>query len=301
MGPHWGIDIASDYIEGAVVADAASAKTLRRMRIPTEQAGGYYHVLGQVHKLVEVLSADVGVRPDVIGVAHAGALDPVTKTLKATGVEHFDGKPLLSDLETYLGVPIRLASAAHCLALAEVRLGVVPEVMPAARCIVGLRVDAEVGAGIVVNGRVLRGRQGIAGAWGHNFLDESGGRCACGRRGCTETLLSTRALEAFYADASGGRRATLREIAELAAAHDDEAAARTIERLAYNFARAVGPVINLLDPDCIVVGGEASRVEALFTQGPDLIKRFVHNTRLDTLLLRPKLGRRATALGAALL
>ena len=300
MGPVWGIDLGGTKIEGVVLEDAHRLRVLRRTRIPTELDRGYYHVLGQVHKLVEVLSSEVGVRPVRIGIGMPGTLDPVTKTLKNTGHEALDGKPAQSDLETYLGIPVRLANDANCFALAEARSGAVAAVAPAARCVVGVILGTGVGAGIVFNGRVYRGRQGIAGEWGHNFLDESGGRCTCGRYGCAETVLSGPALEAHYAQRTG-RRLGLREIARRAAEGTDLPAGETIERLVYYFAKGIGAVINLLDPDAIVVGGGVGQVDALYTQTPDLLKRFVFNTRLDTPLLRPKLGDSAGVFGAALL
>ena len=300
MGPVWGIDLGGTKIEGVVLEDAHNVRVLRRTRIPTEMDRGYYHVLGQVHKLVEVLSSEVGVRPERIGIGMPGTLDPITKTLKNTGHAALDGKPAQSDLETYLGMPVRLANDANCFALAETRFGAVPEVAPAAKCVVGVILGTGVGAGIVFNGRVYKGRQGIAGEWGHNFLDESGGRCACGRYGCAETILSGPALEAHYHELTGERRG-LREIAQRAEEGADLSAGKTIERLVYHFARGMGAVVNLLDPDAIVVGGGVGQVDALYSKAPDLLKRFVFNTRLDTLVLRPKLGDSAGVFGAALL
>ena len=299
MGPAWGIDIRRARIDGVVLEDPGAPRTLRRMRVPAESEKGYYHVLGQVHKLVEVLSSEVGVRPERIGVSCAGSLDPITKTVKNAGIAALDGKPLLSDLETYLGVPVRLDNAANCLALAETRFGTVTEVMPTARCVVALLLDDTVEGGVVVNGRVMRGRQGIAGSWGHNYLDDRGGPCACGRHGCVQTVIGAEALGEYYAE-SGGYAP---DVAEAITALDDrdDAAARTAERLVYNFAKAVGPVINVIDPDCIVIGGRLAGVDALYDQGPELLKRFVHNTRVDTVVLRPKLGHGASAVGAALL
>lgn len=300
MGPIWGIDLGGTKIEAVVLEGASVTRVLRRMRIPTEMDKGYYHVLGQMHKLVEVLSAEVGVRPAQIGIGTPGSIDPITKTLKNTGWEALEGKPMHADLETYLGVPVKLANDANCFALAEARFGCVPEVMPSAKCVVGVILGSGVGAGIVFNGRVYSGRQGIAGEWGHNFLDESGGRCSCGRYGCAESIISGPALEAYYYNLSG-HKLTMQEIAIEAERGDNTAAAQTIERLVYNFAKGMGNIINLLDPDVIVIGGGVGQVEALHSKGPDLIKRFVYNNRLDTLIMRPKLGDSAGVFGAALL
>jgi len=300
MGPSWGINLGESKIEGIVLADAASRTVLRRMRIPTELDKGYYHVLGQIHKLVEVLSAEVGVRPDKIGVACRGSIDPVTKTLKGSGWEVMDSKPILTDLQTYLGVPIKMANDANCFALAEARFGEALDILPAAKTIVGVLVGSGVGAGIVINGRILNGRQGIAGEWGHNYLDDAGGKCSCGRFGCVETMISGPALEAYYTSLTS-RQLDLSDIAEAAEKGEDEAAAKTIERLVYHFAKAISPMINILDPDVIVLGGAVGKIGALIQQSPELIKRFIFNKRLDTLVLAPKLGKHATVFGAAML
>ena len=300
MGPVWGIDVGGSKIEAVVLEGPSVTRVLRRIRIPTEIDKGYYHVLGQIHKVVEVLSAEVGVRPESVGVGAPGSLDPITKTIKGSGWEALEGKPLRSDLETYLGLPVRLGNDANCFALAESRFGSVPDVLPTAKCVVGIILGSGVGAGIVYNGRLHLGRQGIAGEWGHNFLDESGGRCTCGRYGCAETVLSGPALERHYHGLTG-ERLDMREIAARAAGGDDAAAAQTVERLVYYFAKGVGAIINLLDPDAIVIGGGVGQVEALHANGPDLLRRFVYNPRLDTLLLRPKLGDSAGVFGAALL
>lgn len=300
MGPVWGIDLGGSKIEGVVLEDAHRMRVLRRTRIPTEMARGYYHVLGQVHKLVEVLSSEVGVRPEGIGIGMPGTLDPITKTLKNTGHAALDGKPAQSDLETYLGMPVKIANDANCFALAEARHGSVPAVAPAAKCVVGVILGTGVGAGIVLNGRVYKGRQGIAGEWGHNFLDESGGACACGRYGCVETVISGPALEDHY-EGLTGRRLPMEDIAARAEDGDDLAAGKTVERLVYNFAKGIGAVVNLLDPDAVVIGGGVGQVDALHAKAPELIKRFVYNSRLDTLILRPKLGDSAGVFGAALL
>jgi len=300
MGPNWGINIGSTQVEAVLLDGLSRARPFRKMRVPLDPEQGYYYVLGQVHKLVEVLSADVGMRPDRIGVSTWGQLDPETKTLKNSGSQALDGKPLLSDLETYLGVPVRIENAANCLTLAETRFGVVTQIAPDARCILGLLIEDRVDGGIVLNGRIFSGRQGIAGSWGHNYLDAGGGTCDCGRHGCTQTVLSDQALEEFYAT-QGGRMAGVHDIMACAEDGQDDAASETLERYVYNLAKALGPVINILDPEVVVLGGTLSAMDAVYEQGPELLRRFVHNSRVDTKLVRPQLGHAASAYGAALL
>lgn len=299
MGPQWGIDLGGTKIEGIALAERASVKPLARMRLPTEMAGGYYHVLGQVHKLVEVMAAELGVRPETIGVGLPGNLDPITQTLKSSGHEALDGKPLRRDLETYLGIPVRIGNDANCFALAEARHGAAAEACPGAKCVLGVVLGSGVGGGVVVNGRIYRGRQGIAGEWGHTPLLGEDEPCVCGRVGCVETVISGPALERFYERLTGTRRDLVDVVAR--STRGDAAAAATVDRLVYNFARGLGAVVNVLDPDCVVVGGGVGQVDALFAEGLELLPRFVYNPRVDTLVLRPKLGDSAGVFGAAML
>ena len=300
MGPSWGIDIRGHYVEGVVLEHPAATRVLRRLRVPTEVAKGYYHVLGQVHKLVEVLCAEVGVRAERVGVAIPGHLDPVTRTLKHSGLEAFDGKPLASDLQTYLGLDVRLQGGARCMALAETRFGAVTESAPGAKAVFGVLLGERLSGGLVLNGRVYDGRQGIAGSFGHTHLDAAGGPCWCGKHGCAETLLGGPAIAAQVEQLTG-RTAAVAELFE----GDDPAGLEGLdavrEHIVYNLARALGPVVNVLDPDCILLAGPVAADAVVFEQLPEVLKRFVHNGRLDTLVLRPKLGADAVAIGAALL
>jgi len=299
MGPRWGIDIQAEYVEGLVLESLGAPRSLRRLRVASEVDKGYYHVLGQVHKLVEVLSAEVGMRASKIGVAVPGNFDPITKTLKQSGLNAFEAKPLATDLRTYLGLEVTLQDAARCMTLAETRFGIVTESVPNAKCVVGVRLGNYLSGAVVINGRILNGRQGIAGSFAHSYLDAKGGNCWCGKHGCAETLLAGRSIERFYTDLSGKhlplstlfgpRNESLPYMAELR------------EHVVYNLAKALGPVINLLDPDCIVLGGLPVNDDVVFNQLPEVLKRFVHNSRLDTVLVRPKLGRRVVVTGAALL
>ena len=299
MGPSWGIDIRGQHIEGVVLEDPGSPRVLRRLRVPTEVDRGYYHVLGQVHKLVEVLSADVGMRADRVGLAIPGHLDPITKTLKHSGLEAFDGKPLPTDLQTYLGLEVKLQGGARCMTLAECRFGSVTEQMPGAKAVLGVQLGEHVEGAIVINGRILNGRQGIAGSIGHTFLDPKGGPCWCGKHGCVDTLLSAGAIEQHYHMLNGRERTIEAIFSGSAGPRPDLDALR--EHIVYNLAKALGPAISLLDPDCVVLAGLPVDDKVVMQQLPEVLKRFVSNTRLDTLILQPKLGSQSVAIGAALL
>ena len=147
---------------------------------------------------------------------------------------------------------------------------------------------------------MLHGGQGIAGEWGHNVLDPAGDPCYCGRRGCVETVLSGPSLERFYEGRSGVRR-ELPEIASRADSGADEAAGAAVDRLAEGFGRAIASVVNILDPEVVVLGGGVSNVDALYGQGVEEMSRWVFNDRLDTRLVRNELGDSAGVFGAAML
>ncbi len=296
---HWGIDLGGTKIEGVVVRphSTGAPEVLARRRLPTEASRGYDHVVGQVQRLVDQLGQEVGTLPARIGIGTPGTLDPATRLLKNSNTTCLNGRPFADDLSTALGVPVALANDANCFALAETRWGAAAH-LPAGATVFGVILGTGVGGGVVVNGQLLAGRHGIGGEWGHNFLDESGGPCYCGRVGCVETVLAGPSLERFYAQQSG----TARPLPEIMQRADtDLAAAATRRRLLDFFGRALGPVINLLDPDAVVLGGGVGNVAALYTDGPAAVAPYVFNPTFETPLLAPRLGDSAGVFGAALL
>ena len=182
-----------------------------------------------------------------------GTLDPQTGLMKNCNSTILNGKALDKDLQQLLQVPVRLANDANCFALAETRLGVVRQVAPDAEVVFGIIMGTGVGAGIVVNGKLLYGRHGIAGEWGHNVIEPNGAPCYCGKAGCLETVISGKGLESYYRR-QAHQSLPLPEIVELAAG-GDSCAEKTMARLIDYFGLAVAQIINVLDPDVIVVGG----------------------------------------------
>jgi predicted NBD/HSP70 family sugar kinase len=235
-------------------------------------------------------------RPPRIGFGTPGTTDPVSGELKNSNSTCLNGRPLREDLSRLLGTQARLANDANCFALAEALFG-------AARgrgVVLGLILGTGVGGGIVVDGRVLDGRHGIAGEWGHNPICGETAPCYCGRAGCVETVLAGPALERFYRERTG-TAASLREIAQRDRA-GEPAAAATLERLVSKFGEAIAAVINILDPDAIVIGGGVGNLEILYTErARAAIRRHLFNPELRTELLRPALGDSAGVFGAALL
>src|SRR5687768_3847877 len=238
----WGIDLGGTKMEGVILDSLNDNKTIVRTRIDTEASKGYEHIVSQLARLIKELEQQSGLRPETIGIGTPGVLDPLLQTMKNCNTTCLNGKPLKKDLEEKLQLPVRLANDANCFALAEAQLGVVKEKCDGAQMVFGIIMGTGVGGGIVYNGRIWGGRHGIGGEWGHNFLDESGGPCYCGKTGCVETVLSGPALEKYYAGLSGNKM-KLKEIVGLAASRSDEAASKTMDRLHYFFGKGVASII----------------------------------------------------------
>jgi len=291
----WGIDLGGTKIEGAILDADSLSRTSLRLRLPTEAARGYEHILGQISRLVGMLEAESGEkRPPCIGIGTPGATEPTTGGLKNSNTTCLNGRSLKDDLRSRLGTEVRLANDANCFALAEASLGVAV----GAPVVVGLILGTGVGSGIVVNGRVLDGLHGIAGEWGHNPLCGEQTPCYCGRKGCIETVISGPSLERYYRSL-GGAQLRLPEIAQ---APDDPHAAATLDRLRKKFGEAIGAVTNILDPDAIVIGGGVGNLDLLYAdETREAILAHTFNGELRTRLLRPALGDSAGVFGAAML
>lgn len=231
-----------------------------QVRVPTPRAGGYEAITAAIAALVTRLESEVQARC-TIGIGTPGAISHTTGAIKNSNTTCLNGRPLQQDLERRLGRPIRLENDANCLALSEARDG-------AARdygCVFAVILGTGVGGGIVINKTLWSGRQRIAGEWGHNTLDPQGPDCYCGHRGCVETLLSGPGLVADY-QRHGGTRA-VDAPAVVAAARDGEPQAQaSLRRYGERLGQALAVVVNILDPDIIVVGGGLSAVPEIYEQ-----------------------------------
>ena len=295
--PLWGVDLGGTKIEAAIVDATTPERAIHRVRLPTEASRGYDHIVGRVREVIELLERESDVeRPGIIGIGTPGAVEPSAGTLKNANTVCLNGRPLATDLAAALGVDVRVANDANCFALAEATMG-------AARgrgVVIGLILGTGVGSGIVVHRRVLHGLHGIAGEWGHNPMRGESTPCYCGRLGCVETVISGPALERYHREA-GRIDAPLPEIARRADGGDQNAIA-TIQRLIDKFGEAIAAVINILDPDAIVIGGGVGQTARLYApETRDAIRRHLFNPDLRTEILRPVLGDSAGVFGAALL
>ncbi len=296
----WGIDLGGTKIEGVILKSANDPEILFRDRVPTEADQGYERILQQAKKIVDMMQQNSGFIPDRIGFSTPGVLDPKLGTMKNCNTVAMNGRRMKDDLENLLGLQIEMANDADCFALAETRYGVVKEQFPDARIVFGVIMGTGVGGGIVVDGRAIVGLQGIAGEWGHNFLDESGGLCYCGKSGCVEKVISGPALEKYYFNETGNRK-PLKDIVALAESKVDPTAQKTMLRLIEFFGKSLSVIINILDPDVIVIGGGVGNIDLLYDRGLDAVRKYIFNNRLDTPIVKPSLGDSAGVIGGAFL
>jgi fructokinase len=287
-----GIDLGGTKIEGVALDDAGAL--IARERIATEREGGYAHILGRIATLHASIVRRAGAGAHTLGIGTPGSISPRTGLLRNSNTVALNGRPLVADLEQRLGRTFAIENDANCFALAEALHG-------AGRghaLVFGVILGTGCGGGIVWNGRVHAGRNRLGGEWGHTVLDPAGPACFCGAHGCVETFLCGPALEAEYARRSGLRRGA----AAIAAATSDDAAARaTLDAYIERFGRALANLVDVLDPDMIVLGGGLSNVDALYSRGVEAVSRHVFGDAFDTPIVRHALGDSAGVIGAALL
>ncbi len=296
-----GLDLGGTKLEAAIL-HKDSLEVVDRMRIDTNAHLGYDHIVNQITHIIQTISAKNMMQFDKVGIATPGTLDPMTNTMKNCNTTALNGRALKDDLMVKLpGMAVNLSNDANCFAIAETNLGIVKDVMPEAKVVFGVIMGTGVGGGIVVNGHVIGGRHGIGGEWGHNYLDESGGPCYCGKVGCVENVISGPATERFYQKISGNHK-KLKDIVADYRSGDAPFAKQTMERLFDNFSKAISVIINVLDPDAIVIGGGVGNIDELYTIGVDKVKAHIFNSGVvSTVFLKPKLGDSAGVFGAALL
>ena len=260
-----GIDLGGTKIEGIALDEG---RERARLRMPTPQQD-YGATVEAVAALVASLDRACTDRDSTtVGVGIPGSVDPATGLVKNANSTWLIGRPLCADLESRLGRPVRIANDANCFAVSEAADGAAA----GAEVVFGVIVGTGVGAGIVVDGRVLTGPNAVAGEWGHNPLpwpqpDEwPGPACYCGKTGCIETFLSGPGMARDHAATTGVWRAPEAIVAD--AEHGSDVAEATLRRYEDRMARALAAIVNVLDPDVVVLGGGMSNVERLYARVP---------------------------------
>jgi len=287
-----GIDLGGTKIEGVVLD--AGGKELFRKRISTEREHGYRHVLNRIKLIHDELVAAVPGKPTTFGIGTPGAISPRTGLLKNSNTVCMNGQPVKADLEKLLGRSIEIQNDANCFAMAEALLGA----GKGKKLVFGVIMGTGCGGGIVYKGEVFTGAQAIAGEWGHMSIDPHGPVCYCGNKGCIETFISGGGLENRYAEKYGVRRA-LKEVTAAYFAGEPQAV-EFMREFFDRFGRAMANLIDILDPDVVVLGGGVSNFPAVYTEGVAAVKKYVFTDELLTPIVQHQLGDSAGVLGAAL-
>lgn len=293
-----GIDLGGTKTE--IVALDASGRERFRHRVPTPH-GDYVATLDAITGLVRDAERSLGVAPGscTVGIGTPGSLSSVTELLRNSNSVCLNGRPFKRDLETRVGREVRMSNDANCFAVSEAQDGAAA----GAHVVFGVILGTGVGGGIVIDGIALEGRNGIAGEWGHNPLpwprddERPGAACYCGRRGCIETFLSGPAFERDHRARTGRDLPTVDIVAQAAAG--DAQAQASLALYEDRLSRALAHVINLLDPDVIVLGGGMSNTERLYEAIPKRWGAWVFSDRVDTRLVRNAHGDSSGVRGAA--
>jgi fructokinase len=290
-----GIDLGGTKIE--IIALDEAGQELMRRRVATPQ-NDYTATLNAIVQLVHEVEAALG-RIGTVGIGTPGAISRATGRLKNSNSVCLNGQPILDDLERLLERTLRIENDANCFALSEAMDGAAA----GADVVFGVIIGTGTGAGIVIAGRALTGPNAIAGEWGHNPLpwpqaqELPGGDCYCGKRGCIETWLSGPGMARHHAERSGEQLSAPEIVAR--AAQGDARCEQSMGEYEDRLARSLAHVINILDPEVIVLGGGMSNIDRLYQNVPAIWGRYVFSDRVDTRLVRNQHGDSSGVRGAA--
>jgi len=262
-----GIDLGGTKTEG-IVLDPKLTEVFRK-RIATEQEGGYDHILKNIQQLYKDLKDEIKNEPHTLGLGTPGALSKKTGLLKNSNTLCLNEKPFQQDLERQMKRKFAIQNDANCFALAEALKGAAQ----GKDLVFGVIMGTGCGGGIVYQGKVIEGKQSIAGEWGHVAIDPHGPLCYCGSRGCIETFISGGGLERFYEHQYHDRKSFQAIIQDYR--RFDDRAMRVMKAFFANFGRAMANLINVLDPDIVVLGGGVSNIGELYTEGVAQISKMV--------------------------
>ena len=293
-----GIDLGGTKIEGIILKSDKEPIEITRLRINTEEDKGYKQIINNIKRLVDILENKVNYKFKKIGIGTPGTLDPETQLLKNSNSKNLNKKSIKSDLENLLGKKVNIENDANCFALAETKFGAVKDQIPHAKIVFGVIMGTGVGGGIIVDNKILYGKQGIGGEWGHTIIKDDGEMCYCGKKGCVESVISGRALQKYYTSLSG-KKLPFKDIYKNI--ETDLNAKKTLKRMITYFGKGLSNVVYIIDPDIIVLGGGLSNTNELYDQGYEELKKYIFNPTFKTKIIKPKLGDSAGVYGAALL
>jgi fructokinase len=283
-----GIDLGGTKTE--VILLDENLRALERKRIPTPQ-NDYEEIIDNISSLVLEVSENIS--NFSIGVCTPGAISKQTGLIKNSNTQCLIGNSLKQDLEKKLGKKISIENDANCFTMAEAKIGAAMDY----GLVFGVIMGTGVGGGIVINGHLHSGRTNIAGEWGHHVLHRNGNSCYCGKTGCVETYISGPSLEKQWKKQTGKSM----PLPEILSNIDNNIGQKWKDEFLENFGYGLANVIDILDPDAIVLGGGLSNIDFLYTEGKKSVYDKVFSDLVDTPILKNKLGDSAGVYGAALL
>ena len=284
-----GIDLGGTKIEGILLDEKYN--TIQRKRIETRQENGYDSIVQSIISLINELRAKTDEKTSV-GICTPGVTGADSGLIKNSNTQCLIGMPLKNDLENVLGFEIVMENDANCFALAESVLGSAK----GHDVVFGVIIGTGVGGGIVINGTLHKGRTNIAGEWGHHTLYPNGNECYCGKQGCVETYISGPALEKRWFEITGKNESLQSIVQDLS----DEKAKQWKKEFLENFGTSLANVIDILDPDVIVLGGGVSNIPFLYDQGKKAVYDKVFSDSIETPILKNSLGDSAGVFGACI-
>ena len=292
-----GIDLGGTKIEVAVLDDQGQFMFRHRQASPSHS---YPAILNTIAELVTLARQTLALpAPTVVGIGMPGCLDAQTQRVRGSNTQAMNHQPLKADLQHVLGCEVRLENDANCLALSEAMDGAGAQAQVVFAAILG----TGCGGGVVVNRQLLRGRHAIAGEWGHNPLPWPSAEelniapCWCGQTGCIETWLSGTGFALDHARVNGEERSAVEIIQAMR--KGDSSATATFERYVNRLGRALAQVVNLLDPDCIVLGGGMSNVQEIYPKIQAAMQPYVFGIQVNTPVLAAQHGDSSGVRGAA--
>jgi len=288
-----GIDLGGTKIEGVLLN--RKNEVVKRKRIPTRQENGYDFILNQIYTLSNELKSSTDQETSV-GICTPGALSLKTGLIKNSNTQCLNGRALKKDLEELIGVEIKMENDANCFALAEAVMGA----GQGFHSVFGVIIGTGVGGGIVIDGKLLVGKNHIAGEWGHNVLKPDGDKCYCGKAGCVETVISGPALENRWEELAG-EKMKLEEIIRVNERDGNDKYWVWKTHFINYFGKSLSMVINILDPDVIILGGGVANISFLYCEGAARVQNQVFSDACETPVIQNQLGDSAGVFGAALL
>lgn len=289
-----GIDLGGTKTEIILTTDDPF-EVLHRKRVPTSQEKGYHFIIEQLANLI-IEFRDLASDKTVVGMGIPGSINVKTGLVRNSNTQCLIGKRLKVDLEKKVNQAVWVENDANCFALSEARAGA----GKGHKVVLGVIMGTGMGGGIVYNGELWSGLQGIAAEWGHTTIDIHGPLCWCGQRGCLEMYLSGTGISRMYKEKTGSVKSA-EEIFSLFERQTDSNATEVIEEFLYYFGRGMANLINTIDPNLIVIGGGVSNLAILYDKGIEQTKNQLFNTELDTPIVKNCLGDSSGIFGAAIL